>query len=263
MECCPASEEFSLAAVRLKVAKNVGVARVCIPEGLVQQSFASAIGQGPSTEDERAYMRETLSALGDIGIVGRVEVAHLELSSSDLEDIEVGDIVVLDDHELQLTEEGLCGGAFLRIGRGQNGGVRGILVNEGELSKLQLSEIVIKEHPREENLMSDGADLEGDAVDDIVIEEGVLPEEHAGPQDNLEGTEGLLREVDAPVDVELGRIKLNTQQLVKLRAGQVIRLPRGSRDPVNLVVHDKLFARGELIEVDGELGVRLIQVTGH
>ena len=33
--------------------------------------------------------------------------------------------------------------------------------------------------------------------------------------------------------------------------------------PVNLVVNGKLFARGELIEVDGELGVRLLKVAGN
>ena len=84
----------------------------------------------------------------------------------------------------------------------------------------------------------------------------------AEPRDNLAETEGLLRDIRAPVVVELGRISLNTHQVAKLRAGQILRLPRGANDPVNLVVNGKLFARGELIEIDGELGIRLIQVVG-
>ena len=81
-------------------------------------------------------------------------------------------------------------------------------------------------------------------------------------EDNLEETEGLLRDVEAPIVIELGRLQMNTAQVIRLKAGQVLRLPRRATDPVDLVVNDKVFARGELIEVDGELGVRLVQVTG-
>lgn len=80
--------------------------------------------------------------------------------------------------------------------------------------------------------------------------------------DNLNETQGLLRDVEAPVVVELGRIRMNAAQVTRLRAGQLLRIPRGPNDPVDLVVNGKLFARGELIEVDGDLGVRLLQVAG-
>jgi len=83
-----------------------------------------------------------------------------------------------------------------------------------------------------------------------------------GSEDNLSETQGLLRDVAAPVVVELGRIRLNASQVARLKAGQILRLPRGPRDPVDLVVNGKIFARGELLEVDGELGVRLLQVAG-
>ena len=93
-------------------------------------------------------------------------------------------------------------------------------------------------------------------------EEGAAEDVGVEAEDNLVQTEGLLRDVPAPVVVELGRIRLNTSQVVRLRVGQILRLPRGPNDPVNLVVNGKLFARGELIEVDGELGIRLVQVAG-
>ncbi len=82
------------------------------------------------------------------------------------------------------------------------------------------------------------------------------------PGENLAETEGLLRDVAAPVVVELGRIRLNAAQVVRLKKGQVLRLARGPTDPVDLVVNGKLLGRGELVEVDGELGVRLIHVVG-
>ena len=50
-------------------------------------------------------------------------------------------------------------------------------------------------------------------------------------------------------------------QNVRLKAGQILRLGRGPNDPVDLVVNNRIFARGELIEVDGEIGVRLVQLA--
>lgn len=71
----------------------------------------------------------------------------------------------------------------------------------------------------------------------------------------------LLGDVASPVVVELGRIEMNVAQVAQLSAGQVLRLPRSPQDPVCLTIDGKLFARAELVEVDGELGVRLLSMT--
>ncbi len=62
--------------------------------------------------------------------------------------------------------------------------------------------------------------------------------------------------------VELGRIRMNAAQVVRLKKGQILRLPRAPGDPVDLVVNGKVLARGELVDVEGELGVRLVQIVG-
>lgn len=80
--------------------------------------------------------------------------------------------------------------------------------------------------------------------------------------DNLQETEGLLRDVPAPLVVELTRLRMNTSQVIRLKQGQILRLPRSPSDPVNLVVNGKLFARAELVDVDGEIGVRLLELVG-
>ena len=74
---------------------------------------------------------------------------------------------------------------------------------------------------------------------------------------NLPQTETLLREVSAPVSIELGRLQLNASEVARLKQGQILKLPRNSDDPVNLVVDNEVFAQGELVRVDGELGVRI------
>ena len=50
--------------------------------------------------------------------------------------------------------------------------------------------------------------------------------------------------------------------VVGLRAGQVIELNRGPGEPVELSVNGKVVARGELVEVEGQLGVRILSLAG-
>jgi type III secretion system YscQ/HrcQ family protein len=249
---------YHLLAVKIAAGKRVGYVRILVPQGLMTSTFSTTPLQMRSTPEELDVMRRVLKGIGNSLVPGRVEIATLDLSEDDIADIEVGDIVILENHQVSLAPTGIEGRGFVKIGLGQNGGLAGTLINDGESSRFEITEIVIQEEPpQEQQNMADGEEpLEQPIEHDDSV--GDVPTD-----DNLAETEGLLRDVQAPVAVELGRIKLNTQQVAKLRPGQIMRLPRAPNDPVNLVINGKLFARGELIEVDGELGVRLIQVVGH
>ena len=67
----------------------------------------------------------------------------------------------------------------------------------------------------------------------------------------------------APIEVvaECGRITLPADELLSLRPGAV--LPLGSAEPTNiqLRVGGRLWARGELVNVDGQLGVRVTSLA--
>jgi type III secretion system YscQ/HrcQ family protein len=67
---------------------------------------------------------------------------------------------------------------------------------------------------------------------------------------------------DVPVTlvVELGRLALPLARLADLRAGDVLELSRHAREPVELTSGGKLVARGELVQIDTELGVRVLRV---
>jgi flagellar motor switch protein FliN len=67
---------------------------------------------------------------------------------------------------------------------------------------------------------------------------------------------------DVPVTlvVELGRVSLSLNRLADLRPGDVVELGRHSREPVELTSGGRLVARGELVQVDTELGVRVTNV---
>lgn len=67
---------------------------------------------------------------------------------------------------------------------------------------------------------------------------------------------------DVPVTlvVELGRLNLSLRRLADLKPGDVVELGRHSREPVELTSGGRLVARGELVQIDTELGVRVTNV---
>lgn len=66
----------------------------------------------------------------------------------------------------------------------------------------------------------------------------------------------------APVEVvaELGRITMRGDELLGLGAGAVLALGRG-RQNVSLCVGGEVWADGEIVDVDGQLGVRVTRVA--
>ncbi len=72
---------------------------------------------------------------------------------------------------------------------------------------------------------------------------------------------GLLDDVTVAMVVELGRVMVSAADVMGLRAGQVIELSRAPGEPVDLVVDGKRIGKGELVEIDGELGVRILSLA--
>lgn len=68
---------------------------------------------------------------------------------------------------------------------------------------------------------------------------------------------------DVPVRVTavLGKTRMNIADLMKLDAGSIIELDRRVGEPIDLYVNDRLIARGELVMVDGTLGVTMTEIV--
>jgi flagellar motor switch protein FliM len=62
------------------------------------------------------------------------------------------------------------------------------------------------------------------------------------------------------VAVEMGALRMTVAQLAALHAGQVIELHKSPDEPVTLTVDGRPVARGELVLIDGEVGVRIVRV---
>lgn len=71
----------------------------------------------------------------------------------------------------------------------------------------------------------------------------------------------LLADVQVELAVELGRVKLPLRDLLSLAPGAVLELDRSADAPVDVLVNGCLVARGEVVVIDGEFGVRVTAVV--
>ncbi|HZZ39605.1 MAG TPA: FliM/FliN family flagellar motor switch protein [Acidobacteriaceae bacterium] len=86
----------------------------------------------------------------------------------------------------------------------------------------------------------------------------------AGGEEKRNGTGGrydLLLEVELEAVVRFGSRSLELRELLELGPGDVVELDRQVTDPVDLIVGDKIVARGEVVLVDGNFGLRVTEVA--
>jgi flagellar motor switch protein FliN len=71
----------------------------------------------------------------------------------------------------------------------------------------------------------------------------------------------LVLDVSLPITVELGRARMQIQDILKLAPGSVIELDKSAGDPVELYINDRRIARGEVVVIDESFGVRLTGIV--
>lgn len=70
----------------------------------------------------------------------------------------------------------------------------------------------------------------------------------------------LLMDVNLPVSIELGRTKMSISDILGLGPGSVVELNKLAGEPVDLLVNQKIVAKGEVVVVDENFGVRITQL---
>ena len=70
-------------------------------------------------------------------------------------------------------------------------------------------------------------------------------------------TLNLLLDVELPVSVSFGRAELMLKDVLQLTTGSIVELNRGVSEPVEVIVNNCVVARGEVVVMDGNYGVRI------
>ena len=71
----------------------------------------------------------------------------------------------------------------------------------------------------------------------------------------------VILDIDLPLSVRFGESEMALEALTKLGPGSVIDLRRSPDDPVDVLVNGRLVARGEVVVVAGNYGVRILEVV--
>ncbi len=82
----------------------------------------------------------------------------------------------------------------------------------------------------------------------------------AHPVAALSGGIDVLRSVEMEITVEIGRTRLTVAELLALAPGQVVELDRAAGTPADLYVNGLLLARGEIVVVDEDYGLRVTEI---
>jgi flagellar motor switch protein FliN/FliY len=93
--------------------------------------------------------------------------------------------------------------------------------------------------------------------------EAPAPESAAagGPKDSRPAFD-LLHDVEMEVTAELGRTRMSVRELLSLTPGAVIELDRAAGGPADLLVNGRLIARGEVVVIDENFGIRITEIVG-
>jgi flagellar motor switch protein FliN/FliY len=71
----------------------------------------------------------------------------------------------------------------------------------------------------------------------------------------------LVMDIPVTLSMELGRTRISIRELLKLKSGSVVELPKMADEPMDVLVNGTLVARGEAVVVEEKFGIRLTDVV--
>ena len=71
---------------------------------------------------------------------------------------------------------------------------------------------------------------------------------------------GVILDLDLPLSVRFGKTSATLGSLVRMGPGSMVSLDRSPADPVEVLVNGKVIARGEVVSVAGNYGVRITDI---
>ncbi len=73
----------------------------------------------------------------------------------------------------------------------------------------------------------------------------------------------LLLDIDVPVSVKMGSTNMFLKDILTMGSGNIIELDESADEPVELVINNKVIARGEVVIVDGYFGFRIKEIVSR
>ncbi len=237
-----------------------GMVRLVVPSSVMSTANEN-LSEAERRTRSRADTRLNRRMLSTVRTWLRAEIGQAEVSSVDLAQLRVKDVVLMDALTAR-PDKGEQGTATLRVGLGGSRVEAEVFVDGGRY-KARIKDIILGEPAfqpvlpsSEEQRSAENEDYNPETTDPSLQAEG-----DALDANKPEGGE-LLADIPLQLAVELARVPVTADEVVALKVGHVIELHRSPGEPVELSVNGKVVARGELVEVEGQLGVRVLSLAG-
>lgn len=206
----------------------------------------------------------------------RLFLGEVPMTLADAAGIETGDVILPESYEYSIGGSDFSGRAEILLGDGEQVKIVGAFVPSESAPPVEFGEkkgdddqhkILVSRLPSNGGLrvlINHLEELENPQLPEKSMsnEESETGEFAAG-DDSAEFGEGRgisLENLAVTLRVELEARRLSLAEVGNLRINQIIELGASAADPVNLLIDDKVVARGELVEVEDRLGVRIIQI---
>ena len=72
----------------------------------------------------------------------------------------------------------------------------------------------------------------------------------------------MFMDVPVGVTVQLGSTQLSMREVLQLNVGSVVQLNKLADAPVDILVNDKLVARGEVVVIENRFGIKITEMVG-
>lgn len=240
-----AGEPVLQLCTRFAVSEAVGYLNLYLPYGLLSNITRSQV----SEDNQLDLLRSCLPYLESIKTQLVTEIGQIALNTNELASLEASDIVLLPDARLKFYGTELSGEIDVRLGLWGELCFNGDIITEDSAIKVILNGATRNPSPHSRpdyekgNNMSRRPDNQQDE-----------------DQNDLASSAEYVQAVPVTVVVELGRRNMTVADVTRLRLGQIIDLRRTPSEPVELTIDGKSIGKGELVDIEGELGVRILRL---
>ena len=73
----------------------------------------------------------------------------------------------------------------------------------------------------------------------------------------------VLHDIEMPVTVRVGSAQMTFGDVMGLNTGSLVEFDRAVEEPVEVLVNDRVVARGEMVMVQGNYGVRITEISSR
>lgn len=194
----------------------------------------------------------------------RLPIGTTRLTADNFLYLEPDDVILIEEAENTFADGDFSGNLQVYVGSGKNFLLNGKILQDETDANDELTFKIDEISSSEERYKLTQTKLKMDEKETEETKIGDVSEESEQPTNGTDETENaaILSSVLVNLRVEIAGGKISLNELQNLRSGQIISLGCRSTDPVRIVADssDQPIAAGELVDVEGKLGVRVTRV---